>query len=72
MKETNLQTKIKDVILRSVLKSIKILIFDSKLNWFCQTVCVIEKANKAKQAQYILSIYFFTVEMLKLAKANDK
>ena len=55
----------------SVLKNIKILglIFDSKLNWYSQAMCAIEKANKAKQALQILSRYFFTDEMLKLATA---
>jgi hypothetical protein len=31
------------------------LIFDSKLNWYNQTVTAIEKANKAKQALRIIS-----------------
>jgi hypothetical protein len=40
-----------------ILKIMRILglIFDSKLNWYHQTVTAIEKANKAKQALRIIS-----------------
>jgi hypothetical protein len=43
------------------------LIFDSKLNWYHQTVTAIEKAKKAKQALRIISRYFSPVEMVKLS-----
>ena len=68
-------SRIKDVNLGNekvgVMKSIKILglIFDSKLNWYSQAMCAIEKANKTKQALQLLSRYFSTDEMLKLATA---
>ena len=61
----------KEVILANetvrVLKSIKILghIFDSKLNWYNKAVSAIEKANKAKQALWLISMYFSTDEMVK-------
>ena len=45
------------------------LIFDSKLNWYHQTVTAIEKANKAKQALRIISRYFSPQEMVKLSTA---
>jgi len=45
------------------------LIFDSKLNWYNQTVTAIEKANKAKQALRIISRYFSPQEMVKLSTA---
>jgi hypothetical protein len=49
----------------SVLKNMKILglIFDSKLNWYRQTVTAIEKTNKAKQALRIISRYFLLQKM---------
>ena len=55
----------------NVLRNIKILglIFDSKLNWYNQTVSAIEKANKAKQALRIILRYFSTDEMIQLATA---
>ncbi len=54
----------------SVLKNMKILglIFDSKLNWYHQTVAI-EKANKAKQALRMISRYFSAQEMVKLSTA---
>ena len=67
-------SRIKDVVLGnekvSVLKSIKLLglIFDSKLNWYTQAMCAIEKPDKDK-VQQILSRYFSTDEFLKLAMA---
>ena len=55
----------------NVLKNMKILglIFDSKLNWYHQTVTAIEKANKAKQALRIISRYFSPQKMVKLPTA---
>ena len=43
------------------LKNIRILglIFNSKLNWYNQTVHAIEKANKEKQALRIILGFFF-------------
>ena len=67
------ESRIKEVVLENkkvtVLKKNQIfgLIFDSKLNWYSQTKCTIEKANIEKQALHILSKYFSTDEMLKLA-----
>ena len=54
-----------------VLKQMKIffLIFDSKLNWYYQTVTAIEKANKAKQALRIISKFFSSQEMVNLSTA---
>jgi hypothetical protein len=54
-----------------LLKQMKILglIFDSKLNWYYQTVNAIENANKAKQALRIISKFFSTQEMVKLSTA---
>jgi hypothetical protein len=55
-----------------LLKQMKILglIFDSKLNWYYQTVNAIENANKAKQALRIISKFFSTQEMVKLSNCT--
>ena len=54
-----------------VLKSFRILglIFDSKLNWYNQTMHAIEKINKAKQALKIILGFFFNKKMIKLSMA---
>ena len=67
-------SKLTEVVLNNekicVLKNITILgiIFDSKLNWYNQTLHAIEKANKAKQALR-MSGYFSTEEIIKLSTA---
>jgi hypothetical protein len=66
-------TKRKELILGGekvqVLKEIKVLglVFDSKLNWYQQTMLAIEKANKAKQGLRLVSKYFSKTEMINLA-----
>ena len=53
----------------TVLKDIKILglVFDSKLNWYKQTIKAIEKSNKARQGLRLISKYFLVEEMIKLS-----
>ena len=49
--------------------AIRYNVFDSKLNWYKQTIKAIEKSKKAIQGLRLISKYFSVEEMIKLSTA---